>query len=221
MREVTVNPRFGRRSWVKLWVNEWLDGTTRFEMTDSQRAFWVDLLAMAGRSRFPGIICAGQINGKFIGYPINKFQSLMSEPMDVEETLSLFERTGKITIEVTQSEPVKLLRVDLCNWNKFQSEYQRQKPYRLQPELQQSDTQSDTQSDKTEVEVEVEVDSDTETETDSETLRRTLRAGKLNRKQSKLIEDFEKNKSKDPFVLKTQTDVLIGSLRELADRKAI
>ena len=164
---VTVNPRFGRRTWVKLWVNEWLDGTTRFEMTDAQRAFWIDLLAMAGRSRFPGIVCAGKTpDGKLIGYPVNKYQSLMSEPIDVEETLALFVRTGKVRIEVTASEPLRLLAIELLNWNKFQSEYNRQKPYRTakRKRLQEGDSESDNQSNKTEVEVDVEGEVEGETE---------------------------------------------------------
>jgi hypothetical protein len=152
-REVTVNPRFGRRTWVKLWVNEWLEGTTRGEMSDAQRAFWIDLLAMAGRSRYPGVVCAGKsLEGKFIGYPINKFQSLMSEPIDVQETLALFERTGKVKVEITTAAPIKLMAIHLLSWDKYQSEYQRQKPYRdlkkLQDKLQKGY--------KTEVEVEVE-----------------------------------------------------------------
>jgi hypothetical protein len=158
-REVTVNPRFGRRSWVKLWVNEWLDGTTRFEMSDAQRAFWIDLLAMAGRSRFPGIICAGQIDGQFIGYPIAKYAALMAKPINVEETFKLFERTGKIIAEITTETPVKLYKISLCNWEKFQSEYQRQKPYRLQAQLQASNSGSDNVSNTT--------DSETDTETDT------------------------------------------------------
>lgn len=52
---------------IKLWVNEWLDGTTRFQMSGAQRAFWIDLLAMAGRSRFPGIICAGMDGELYVG----------------------------------------------------------------------------------------------------------------------------------------------------------
>lgn len=159
-----MNPRFGRRSWVKLWVNEWLDGTTRFEMTDSQRAFWIDLLAMAGRSRFPGVICAGKTpEGKFVGYPVNKLQSLMSEPIDVEETLTLFQRTGKISIEITCESPLRLIKIELLNWTKYQSEYQRQKKYR-KPKLQPSDPQSDSPSNKTEVEGEVEGDGEVEEE---------------------------------------------------------
>jgi hypothetical protein len=157
-REVTgVNPKFGRRSWVKLWVNEWLDGTTRFEMADIQRAFWIDLLALAGRSRFPGRICAGQTDGNFVGYPLNKFQSLMAEPIDVEQTLNLFERTGKIKLTVTADTPTKLVMLELLNWDKYQSEYQRQKPYRKRG-LQEGDQQSYTQSNKTEVEVDTDVE---------------------------------------------------------------
>jgi hypothetical protein len=125
-----VNPRFGRRSWVKLWVTEWLDGTTRFEMSDAQRAFWIDLLALAGQSRFPGRICAGQVEGVFVGYPLSKFQALMSEPIDVEQTLQLFEKTGKIRLTVTAEAPTKLVMIELLNWDRYQSEYQRQKKYR-------------------------------------------------------------------------------------------
>jgi hypothetical protein len=151
IREATLNPQFGSRKWVKLWVNEWLDGTTRFEMSDAQRAFWTDLLAMAGRSRFPGIICAGQIDGKFVGYPLNKFQALMSEPIDVESTFALFEKNRKVEVEVTQETPTKLYKLTLLNWARYQSEYQRQKPYRQK--LRKGDTSSDTESNTTEVEV--------------------------------------------------------------------
>lgn len=116
------NPLFGKRKWVKLWVNEWLDGTTRFEMSDAQRAFWIDLLALAGRSRFPGKICAGEVNGVPVGYPLNKYQALMAEPIDVWQTLSLFERVGKIRLVVTSEAPVKLVMVELLNWDRYQSD---------------------------------------------------------------------------------------------------
>ena len=125
-----MNPMFGGRRWVKLWVNEWLDGTTRLEMSDAQRAFWIDLLAMAGRSRFPGHVCAGQVEGKFVGYPVSKFEALMSTPIDVAQTLALFAGAGKLIVRETQNAPIKLLHLELLNWDKYQSEYQRQRPYR-------------------------------------------------------------------------------------------
>src|ERR1700678_2310330 len=148
IREARVNPQFGSRKWVKLWVNEWLDGTTRFEMSDAQRAFWTDLLAMAGRSRFPGIICAAQIDGKFVGYPLNKFQALMSDPIDVEATFALFEKNRKIEVEITQESGPRLYKISLLNWERYQSEYQRQKPYRQK--LQKGDSNSYKEGDTTE-----------------------------------------------------------------------
>jgi len=119
-----------RRHWVKLWVNEWLDGTTRFQMTGAQRAFWIDLLAMAGRSRFPGIICSGRDGENFVGYPLMTFAALdTSAELDLQATFELFVATGKIALEVTAEKPVRLFKVAIANWSKYQSEYQRQKPY--------------------------------------------------------------------------------------------
>ena len=119
------------RSWVKLWINEWLDGTTRYEMSGAQRAFWIDLLALAGRSRSPGIICAGRDGERFIGYPLKVFSALdAGEEIDVVATFELFERTGKITVEVTAESPTKLYKISICSWDRYQSEYLRQKSYR-------------------------------------------------------------------------------------------
>jgi hypothetical protein len=126
-----MKAHFGRRAWVKLWVNDWLDGTTRYEMTGAQRAFWVDLLAMAGRSRQPGFICAGESGERVIGYPLSVFQGLdAGGEIDIPSTFQLFEACGKTRLEVTQETPVKLFRVEILNWGRYQSEYQRQKPYR-------------------------------------------------------------------------------------------
>lgn len=168
-----MNPRSGGRKWIKLWVEPWLDGTTRFEMSDVQRAFWVDLLAMAGRSRFPGVICAGEVDGQMVGYPLNKFQALMSGPIDVLATLQLFQKTGKITMQQTHDTPVPLFVANVLNWDKYQSEYQRQKPYRqakLRNGLQKGDNQSDNRGDSKGNTTEVEVDVEGEEEERSKTL---------------------------------------------------
>ncbi|HKV25626.1 MAG TPA: hypothetical protein VJN93_13615 [Candidatus Acidoferrum sp.] len=117
---------FGKRPWVRLWTNEWLDGTTRFQMSDAQRAFWIDLLAMAGRSRYPGIICAGRDGEQWVGYPLSRFQALMTTPIDIETTLALFQQTGKIEMEVTHGQPTKLYKIVLLNWGKYQSDLQAQ-----------------------------------------------------------------------------------------------
>src|SRR5690349_12235161 len=102
-----MRPTVGRRTWIKVFVNEWLEGTTRYQMSDAQRAFWIDLLAMAGRSRFGGIVCSGKDGEELIGYPLSKFQGLLTEAFDVEGTFALFERTGKITMQVSGEGPRK------------------------------------------------------------------------------------------------------------------
>jgi hypothetical protein len=157
-----MNPRFGRRQWVKLWVNEWLEGTTRYEMSDAQRAFWIDLLSMAGRSRFPGVICAGEVEGKLIGYPLSKYQALPSGPLDIEATFNLFVQRGKIALEVSHDSPAALYLIRIVNWGRFQSEYQRtknyQKTYRTKktniPSYHQTNSTSNSLPIGTEVEVE-------------------------------------------------------------------
>ena len=102
---------------MKLWVNEWLDGTTRFQMSGAQRAFWIDLLALAGRSRYPGIVCAGMDGDRYVGYPLKTFAALdAGAEIDLVATFDLFARTGKVIVEVTTEAPVKLYMVRICNW---------------------------------------------------------------------------------------------------------
>jgi hypothetical protein len=153
-----MNAQFGRRAWVKLWVTDWLDGTTRYEMSGAQRAFWIDLLAMAGRSRIPGMICAGRIGERIVGYPLSVFNGLdAAGELNVAATLDLFESSGKIQVEVTQEAPLKLLKIKILNWEKYQSEYSRQKRYRdqkLQPKLQPETRLSDMTEGEVEGEVE-------------------------------------------------------------------
>jgi hypothetical protein len=127
-----MKPNDGGRKWVKLWVGDWLDGTTRYQMNGAQRAFWIDLLAMAGRGRVGGIVCAGLDPGnKLIGYPIAKFQSLSPEPLDILTTFDLFERTGKIKVESEKNEfGLSLYVIHILSWDRYQSEYERTKKYR-------------------------------------------------------------------------------------------
>jgi hypothetical protein len=160
-----MKPTVGQRTWFKVFVNDWLEGTTRYQMSDAQRAFWIDLLAMAGRSRFGGIVCSGKDGEQLIGYPLSKFQGLLAEPLDVEATFALFERTGKITLEVSGEGSRKLYVLHVTNWAKYQSEYDRTKQYRRKSatpnatELLQAKSQSRyAKSNRTEVEVDGEVE---------------------------------------------------------------
>ena len=103
------------RPWIKLWVAPWLDGTTRYEMSGSQRAFWVDLLAQGARSRTAGVISPGQVNGKILGYPLAWFQGFQPD-IDVVATLELFRSTDKIEL-INEGDRIA---VKILKWDKYQ-----------------------------------------------------------------------------------------------------
>jgi DnaD/phage-associated family protein len=44
------------KDFIKLWVNPWLDGSTRSELSPAERSVWIDLLALAGRYNKEGIM---------------------------------------------------------------------------------------------------------------------------------------------------------------------
>lgn len=113
--------RPSRRSWVKLWVNEWLTGTVRWQLSPSQRAMWADLLALAGYSRFPGIVCSGETNGQLEPYPMDYLcTTFRCKERDVREAFQLFETQGRIRIDPN-------LVIHIVNWEKYQSEYQQKR----------------------------------------------------------------------------------------------
>lgn len=115
-----------RRAWIKLWVHEWLDGTTRFELDEKERGVWVDLMALAGDSKFPGIIASGQLNGVLRGYPLSYLSGKLVISMEtLKSTLQKCEQYGKIKVEKNSEEYV----IRITNFAKYQSEYLRQKEY--------------------------------------------------------------------------------------------
>ena len=105
-------------------------------MTPTQRAIWTDLLALAGRSRWPGVIAANIEDPIPCGYPASWLAATLNVPeADINGAVSRFEATGKVILE---KDPNGGLIIRLRNWDKYQSEYQRQRKYRAkkQPELQ-------------------------------------------------------------------------------------
>jgi hypothetical protein len=119
-----------KRSWVKLWVDEWLAGTTRFELSERQRAIWIDLIAMAGKSRFPGIVASGRYDDGFRGYPISYLAgSLVYTENDFREALNTCAKYGKIKMETKNHDGTENVVIFINNWEKYQSEYLRQRKY--------------------------------------------------------------------------------------------
>ena len=119
-----------KRNWVKLWVDEWLSGTTRFELSEKQRSIWIDLIALAGKSRFPGIIASGQYEDSYRGYPLSYLAgSLVYSEVDFIDALNNCEKYGKIRIERHVHDDIENLVIHINNWDKYQSEYLRQRKY--------------------------------------------------------------------------------------------
>ena len=116
---VTMNPVGQQRKWVKLWIGAWLKGTTRYVNTDTECAFWADLLCEAGDSRFAGYICPGQENGELIGYPLAWYQRLRPA-LDVMATFEKFASQGKIAYNITCQNPLSIV-VQILNWDKYQA----------------------------------------------------------------------------------------------------
>lgn len=109
-----------RRKWVKFWVNECLEGTVRFDFSPAERGVWYDLIMLAGRCRVPGTISANE----HTAYPHSYIAGLLNVELELlETTLKKCVDSGRVTED---SEGIHL-----TNWPHYQSEYQRQKPYRV------------------------------------------------------------------------------------------
>ena len=107
------------RRWVKLWVSESLRGTIRFDLTPSERSVWYDLLALAGDCRQEGLIAPGEHQAyplRWIAGTLNISTSLLQRTLKKCKTLSRIDVNGSGIL--------------ILNWNKYQSEYERQKPFR-------------------------------------------------------------------------------------------
>jgi len=80
--------------WLPLWIEKWLWGSTRFELTIEQRAVWIDLLAIAGKDG--GFIRA---NASF-PYPPSQLAGMLIVPQDIlESTIQRCLETGKLTLQ--------------------------------------------------------------------------------------------------------------------------
>lgn len=107
------------RRWIKLWVAESLRGTSRFDFTPAERGVWYDLLILAGDCRQDGLISPGA----GVSYPLRWIAvTLNIGPSLLHKTIEKCKKCSRI------EENVDGFRI--LNWNKYQSDYERQKPYR-------------------------------------------------------------------------------------------
>lgn len=115
-----------RRPWVKLYCRDWLTSTVRFQLTPLDRSVFIDLLAMAGDSRFPGLVAAGyetDSKSPLLGYPLDWLAAQMSTPaLDLRTSLRKLEAQERIKVREYEGTFI----IQICAWDKYQSEYLRQ-----------------------------------------------------------------------------------------------
>lgn len=117
------------RTWVKLYCDKWLEGSIRDEAPDV-RAIFIDLLALAGSGKYGD---TGEIklqNG--VGFSTIQLKNLLkTSKFLLKKAVKRLQDNGRISVNGAGV-------ITIINWKKYQSEYERQKPYRnqmLQPKV--------------------------------------------------------------------------------------
>ena len=161
-----------RRPWVKLYCRDWMTSTVRFTLSEQDRSRFIDLLALAGDSRFPGLVAAGyesDSRSELLGYPLNWLASQMScKPDELLVSMEKLAKQGRVKLV----RKVDTFLVEILGWKKYQSEYLRQiqpvtKNKRTKCSLQKQDLTSVSSLQKLSLEGEVEVDVEVDVETPS------------------------------------------------------
>lgn len=97
------------QAWFPLWVNKWLLGSTRFELTLEERAVWIDFLALATMQN--GYIRANPT----LAYPKPQLAGFLNIPQDIlERSIEKFIKTGKLI-----EDPINSGIFYICNWEKY------------------------------------------------------------------------------------------------------
>lgn len=108
-----------RRRWIKLYPVECIDGSIRYQLTSDQRGVWYDLLNFAAICSNDGVIAdrSGRpYPHSFIANRLNISDELL------ESALEKCKDEDRLTEDDTG--------IHITNWSTYQSEYDRQKPYR-------------------------------------------------------------------------------------------
>lgn len=120
----------GAMRYVKMFVMECLDGTIRFDFEPDERSVWYDLIILGGRMRVKGLLSAGPgqpYPRRWIAGTLNITEELL------DRTLRKCIAQGKDKKTPDGKDPRIVETPDglrIINWHKYQSEYDRQKPYR-------------------------------------------------------------------------------------------
>ena len=116
-------PRAQRRTWVKLFCYERLHGSVSSQLEPDERSVWDELICLAGLCGLDGLIADHDrrpFPHSYIAHELHISEELL------ERTLAKCEEEGRIKEDEHG--------IHLTNWATYQSEYERQKPYRQKKE---------------------------------------------------------------------------------------
>jgi len=115
----------GSRTWIKVYCDKWLEGSLREEPL-AIRAVWIDLLTLAGSGKYGD---SGHIG-------LTKNIGLSNADLVKIFNISI-PTWSKIRLQLVATNRIKILHgnvIEIVNWSKYQSEYNRQRPYRQEKE---------------------------------------------------------------------------------------
>lgn len=108
-----------KRRWIKIYTNESLYGSIRYQLSAAERGVWFDLLLLSAQYSNTGDI-ADRDNKKF---PLAFIARTLNIRLNLlKRTLTKCIDEGRITSDATG--------IHITNWSRYQSEYDRQKQYR-------------------------------------------------------------------------------------------
>jgi len=109
----------GKRTWIKLYPIECMEGSIRYQLDADERGVWYDLLLFSSLCAEAGTI-ADRDNRPYPHQFIANRLNITGELL--ERTLAKCIKETRITEDDTG--------IHITNWKNYQSEYDRQKPYR-------------------------------------------------------------------------------------------
>jgi len=158
------------KKWIKLYPEETFKGSTFVELNYKERYVWWGLLLMAGRSPDEGKIYKRWDTGykpQELAYELDCPLSVIKSALDRMVNKRPDEDKPKIKILDNGI-------IEICNWYKYQSEYERQKPYRQSNKSYTKSYTKDSNFDSNKSntpDIEVDIDTDKEINKEKETYK--------------------------------------------------
>lgn len=114
-----------KRNWIKIYVDQSLRGTMISELSAAERWAWIGILLMGGDSNIDGkIFLRKDADRNLIGFSDPTLAELLG--LTIDQLISAKEKMVEFKKIAVDGRGV----ISILNWNKYQSEYGRQKKYR-------------------------------------------------------------------------------------------